>query len=139
MRRRDGAPAMASRRVRGEDKGRAAAQLPTKEKATALQSALILARGLTVGRALLQAARSGSESRRGNHRNQAGPELTAISPAPSNHHLGIGPRKQMIADANIAVFPCVFQRGPGLSPNADWARHEHPFFRQANSHRRRSH
>ena len=88
------APAMASRRDRGEDKGRAAAQLPTKEKATALQSALALARGL-IGRT--RPLTSGEVRVRipaGEPPELAGPTPTAIGTAPSNHHLGIGPRKQ---------------------------------------------
>lgn len=77
-----GGPRRASR-AKGARKMEGPLRYPSKRNATALKSALLMPLSLRVGRSLLQAERSGSESRRGSQGYElGGTAVVAASAAP---------------------------------------------------------
>ena len=99
MLRRVGAPGRAGRATVGKDLGRS--RSPAKEKERPVIGFVLMPLGLTVGRSLLQAGRSGSESRRGSQDQELVGATLFQQRGPRIATQGFGPQA-MTAKLNIA-------------------------------------
>ncbi len=99
MFRRVGAPVGARRATVGDDLGRS--RSPAKEKERPWNRPYLMPLSLTVGRSLLQAGRSGSESRRGSQDQEIVGAALLEQRAPRIATQGFGPQA-MTAKLNIA-------------------------------------
>jgi hypothetical protein len=108
MLRRVGAPVGAGRAAVGEDLGRS--RSPAKEKERPTIGFVLVPLGLTVGRSLLQAGRSGSESRRGSQDQELVGATLLEQRGPRIATQGFGPQA-MTAKLNIAFVGHPFNSG----------------------------
>ena len=99
MTRRVGAPGRAGRATVGKDLGRS--RSPAKEKERPAIGSVLMPLSLTVGRSLLQAGRSGSESRRGSLDQELVGATVLEHRSPRIATQGFGPQA-MTAKLNIA-------------------------------------
>lgn len=115
MNRRVGAPVGAGRATVGKDLGHS--RSPAKEKEWPAIGFILMPLSLTVGRSLLQAGRSGSESRRGSQDQELVGATVLQHRSPRIKTQGFGPQA-MTANLNIAC--------PGRPFKSKVRNHEHP-------------